>query len=81
MYVRRVGKEEVCVDSIGTWIPIIAQAGSSRLLPVWVNRVWAAESQSSHFDWVQVKQLAPITIPRIEWGKKPERDVEFWILD
>ena len=54
------------MDSIGTWIPIIAQAGSSRLVPIWVNRVWGAESQSSHFDRVQVKQLAPITILMIK---------------
>ena len=65
------------MNSIGTWIPIIAQAGSSRLLPVWVNGVWGAESQSSRFHRGQVKQLAPIAIPRIEWGGKPSERWSF----
>ena len=69
------------MNSIGTWIPIIAQAVSSRLLPVWGIRVWGAESQSSHIHRGQVKQLAPIAIPQIEWGGKAKRNMEFYTLD
>lgn len=70
MYVGRLG-----VRNSVLWIPIIAQAVGSRLLPVWVNRVWGAESQSSHIHRGQVKQLAPIAILKIEWGGKPS---EMW---
>ena len=63
------------MNSIGTWIPVIAQAVSSRLLPFWGNGVWRAEGQSSRFHRGQVKQLAPITIPKIEWGGNPS---EMW---
>ena len=56
---------------------LLLRLGAQGFFPVWVDQGWEAESQSSHFDRVQVKQLALITILMIEWGRKLS---EMWIF-
>ena len=73
MYVGRFGVGTGSVlNSIGTLDTYYCSGcGLQGFFPVWVNWVWRAESQSSHIHRGEVKQLAPIAIPNIEWGGKP----------